>query len=59
MKKCTWCAELLPGKLPEYKKMHDEIWPEMIEMFDKAGVRNYTIWNIDNLLFGYYECDDG
>ena len=23
----------------------------------EAGIRNYTIWNVGNELFGYYECD--
>ena len=43
----------------EYKRRHDEIWPEMIEMFAEAGVHNYTIWNVGNELFGYYECEKG
>ena len=26
-------------------------------MLHQAGIRNYTIWNVGNELFGYYECD--
>ena len=26
-------------------------------MLHDAGIRNYTIWNVGNELFGYYECD--
>ena len=58
MVKKAWYAELLPGKYDEYKALHDNIWPDMVKMFEEAGVRNYSIWNIDNMLFGYYECDD-
>ncbi|TDO90050.1 L-rhamnose mutarotase [Halanaerobium saccharolyticum] len=43
----------------EYKKRHDEIWPEMLEVLDKAGIKNYSIWNSGRELFGYYECQDG
>ncbi len=50
-------AIVLDGKLEEYKKRHDNIWPEMVEVLRKAGIRNYTIWNVGNELFGYYECD--
>ena len=50
-------APVLPGKLEEYKFRHDKIWPEMKEVLAKAGIRNYTIWNVGNDLFGYYECD--
>ena len=42
----------------EYKKRHDEIWQEMIDVLDKAGIKNYSIWNSGKELFGYYECDD-
>lgn len=25
----------------------------------EAGICNYTIWNVGNELFGYYECEQG
>ena len=30
----------------------------MLEMFRRAGIRNYSIWQAGDTLFGYYECDD-
>lgn len=57
MERYTWKARVLPGKLPEYIRRHDEIWPEMTQTLTEAGIRNYTIWNIGDELFGYYECD--
>lgn len=45
------------GKIEEYKKRHDEIWPEMTQVLNQAGIHNYTIWNYGNELFGYYECE--
>ena len=54
----TWKARVLPGKLDEYVKRHDEMWPEMIAVLKEAGIRNYTIWNTGDELFGYYECDN-
>ena len=58
MERFTWKARVLPGMLSEYIRRHDEIWPEMTEVLNRAGVRNYTIWNVGDELFGYYECDD-
>ena len=26
-------------------------------MLNEAGIHNYSIWNIGNELFGYYECE--
>ena len=57
MQRYAWKALVRPGKLAQYKKRHDEIWPEMTQMLNEAGVHNYTIWNVGNELFGYYECD--
>ena len=31
----------------------------MVEVLKAAGIKNYTIWNTGNELFGYYECDKG
>mgnify|MGYP002540105908 CR=1 FL=1 len=58
MDRYAWKALLKPGMKAEYKRRHDEIWPEMKAMLKEAGIRNYTIWNVGDELFGYYECDD-
>lgn len=57
MERYAWKGKILPGKFEEYKERHDHIWPEMKELFRQAGIRNYSIWNVDDELFGYYECD--
>ena len=59
MEKYAWKAIVLEGKLDEYIKRHDEIWPEMLEVLSEAGIVDYTIWNVGNELFGYYECEKG
>ncbi len=59
MERYAWKAKVLDGKLEEYKKRHDEIWPELVEVLKNAGISNYTIWQVGNELFGYYECAKG
>lgn len=59
MEKYAWKAILKEGKKEEYVRRHNEIWPEMLEVLEAAGIRNYTIWNTGNELFGYYECEKG
>ena len=58
MQRFAWKARVLPGMLDEYVRRHDEIWPEMTAVLNGAGIRNYTIWNVGDELFGYYECGD-
>jgi L-rhamnose mutarotase len=49
---------LRDGMQGEYKRRHDEIWPEMKEMMLAGGIKNYTIWNTGTMLVEYFECDD-
>ena len=42
----------------EYIKRHREIWPEMKDVLQKAGYRNYSIWLSGTDIFAYYEVDD-
>jgi L-rhamnose mutarotase len=45
---------LKPGMEAEYKRRHDEIWPELVTLLHDAGVSDYSIY-LDaetNTLFG-------
>jgi hypothetical protein len=33
----AWVLEVRPGYEEEYKKRHDEIWPETLDALKKAG----------------------
>ena len=35
---------LNPGQAAEYKRRHDNLWPEMVDALHKAGVSDYWIW---------------
>lgn len=35
---------LHPGKAAEYRRRHDEIWPELAVLLKQAGVCDYSIW---------------
>ena len=59
MEKYAWKGMIALGKIDEYIRRHNEIWPEMIEVLKEAGIVNYTIWNVGNEVFGYYECEKG
>ena len=59
MEKYAWKGMIADGKIDEYIRRHNEIWPEMVELLKEAGIVNYTIWNTGNEVFGYYECTKG
>ncbi|PIV74852.1 MAG: L-rhamnose mutarotase [Rhodobacteraceae bacterium CG17_big_fil_post_rev_8_21_14_2_50_65_11] len=54
----AWVLEVRPGYEDEYKKRHDEIWPEMLDALKQAGIRNYNIFRHGLTLFGYFETDN-
>ena len=56
MERVLWKGRLTPGKEAEYRRIHDEIWPEMTENLNRQGVRNYSIFIRDLEVIGYYEC---
>ena len=45
MKRVGFKMKLHPGVAAEYKKRHDEIWPELVELLAAHGVRDYTIFH--------------
>jgi len=36
--------QLKPGFEAEYKKRHDEIWPELVLLLKEAGISDYSIF---------------
>lgn len=54
----AWVLEVRPGYEDEYKKRHDEIWPDLVADIRAAGLRNYNIFRLGLTLIGYFECDD-
>ncbi|MFO7656014.1 MAG: L-rhamnose mutarotase [Bacteroidales bacterium] len=53
MKQLAFKMKLKPGFAAEYKKRHDEIWPELKKLLHDAGVRDYSIFLDEetNILF--------
>ena len=36
--------QLKPGVIDEYRRRHDEIWPELAEAISAAGIHDYSIF---------------
>lgn len=61
MNRHAFKMHLNPGMKAEYKKRHDDIWPELAELLRASGISNYSILLDEetNTLFGYLERRDG
>lgn len=44
MQKIAFVMTLKPGFEAEYKKRHDELWPELATELKKAGISDYSIY---------------
>jgi L-rhamnose mutarotase len=44
MEKIAFVMQLKPGFEAEYKKRHDELWPDIAAELKKAGVSDYSIF---------------
>jgi len=44
METIAFRMNLNPGMVAEYKRRHDEIWPELSRLLKEAGVSDYSIW---------------
>jgi len=52
--------KLFKGKETEYKKRHDEIWPELKSLLKTTGIHEYSIFLDEetNILFGVLNIED-
>lgn len=60
MQQLAFKMRLFPGKAQEYKKRHDEIWPELVALLKESGISDYHIYldEESNVLFGTYKVVD-
>ncbi len=44
MKRVGFKMKIYAGKADEYRRRHDEIWPELNELLRSSGISDYTIF---------------
>ena len=58
MQRVGFTFKIKPELKAEYKKAHDEIWPELAKAINEHGMHNYSIYfRKDGTLFAYLEVD--
>ncbi|MDR6942984.1 L-rhamnose mutarotase [Mucilaginibacter pocheonensis] len=60
MERIAFKMKLFPGFEQEYKKRHDEIWPELVALLKNAEISDYSIFLDEetNSLFGVLTIND-
>lgn len=57
MERYCFVIELEPGSEDEYKRRHDELWPELASAIRDAGISNFSLFRRGLEVIGYCECE--
>lgn len=55
MERLCFTFEIYPGQEAEYKKRHDEIWPELVKVIQESGLKNYSLFRRGTQIVAYVE----
>jgi len=60
MDRVAFKMKMFPGQEAEYKKRHDEIWPQLVALLKEVGISDYSIFLDEetNSLFGVLKATD-
>ena len=57
MKRYGSMIGLRPEAIAEYKRLHADVWPDVLKQIRNSNIRNYSIYlrEPENVMFAYYE----
>lgn len=55
MERVCFTFDIYEGAEAEYKKRHDEIWPELVEAIKSSGFANYSLFRRGTQIVAYAE----
>ena len=60
MTRVAFKMQLFADQKEEYRKRHDEIWPDLVSLLKETGISEYSIFLDDttNSLFGVLKAED-
>lgn len=59
MERHAMALKINNGKMNEYRRKLGEIWTRLTDFLDRNSIRNFSIWNAEDLIFIYCESDHG
>ena len=57
MKRHAFAMKIKEGMGGEYRARLGKIWPDLTEILDMSGIGNFSVWNVEDMLFGYCETE--
>lgn len=59
MERHAFAMKVKEGQKAAFRSGLGNVWPELTEFLDKKKIVNFSIWNAEDMVFGYYETEDG
>ncbi|MCR5746996.1 MAG: L-rhamnose mutarotase [Lachnospiraceae bacterium] len=58
MERNTFAIKVNKGQKQDFRNGLKEIWPALTKMLDDNKASNFSMWQIEDVVFAYYETDD-
>jgi L-rhamnose mutarotase len=55
MRRFGQIVRVKPGRIEDYERIHEAVWPEVLITIHACNIRNYSIFRSGTLLFAYFE----
>jgi len=55
MKRYGMAIRIKAENLDEYKRLHENVRPGVLEMIGECNITNYSIYHKDDMMFSYFE----
>ena len=58
MERHAFAMKVKDDQMNAYRTRLGEIWKDLTAFLDRNQIKNFSIWNVEQLIFGYYENED-
>jgi L-rhamnose mutarotase len=55
MQRVAQVIRVRPERIEEYKRLHADVWPQVLDRIRRSNISNYSIHLHGDLLFSYFE----
>ena len=59
MERHTFSIEVKPDKMDEFRNALGGVWEQIVAVLENNAIKNFSLWNAQNIVFGYCETADG
>ena len=59
MERHGFAMKIKSGKTAEFRQGLGKIWTEFTDFLDAREMKNFSIWSVQDIIFGYYETENG